>query len=222
MNRDYHHWVKASLAILDAHCVIRGAYPESNPAASRPTFIMSNHTSFLDTLPCIAALKGGVRFLLKVELLKLPVLGFMFKHIGCVAIDRKKPKEAMTHLRQQLARSQSLPIWCSPEGTRSPNGQLQPFKRGIFKIAIEQQAIVIPITVVGMEKIMAKKSLRIHRGQPVTLSFGEALDTSNPAYNTIDGLMQAVRLQMASQIEVAARSAHHANTAKVAPQTDTA
>lgn len=112
--------------------------------------ILSNHASYLDPPALVLALGIQYRWVIKKELRKIPLFGLALEASRNLFIDRSRGSEALASIRAQVARlPDATGIILFPEGTRSRDGQLLPFKRGGFIIASEAGLPVLPVTVVG-------------------------------------------------------------------------
>jgi len=151
-----------------------------NLTGQGPYIFAANHSSHLDTLVVLAALPLRWRLRLKVAaaadyffnkgwksaLVSTVINAFPFvrKGEGCAA--------SLLTAQQMLQAGQSLLIF--PEGTRSPTGQLQPFKRGIGRLVLATNAAVIPVWIDGAYAAMPKGA-KWPRSQPITVTFGKPL-----------------------------------------------
>lgn len=171
-----------------------------NATRHRTNVFLSNHVSNLDpaalflTLPRIAVI-------LKKELSRLPMLGYVMKMGGFIYVDRQardSRRHALAAGVDTLRRGISLLIF--PEGTRSPDGKLLPFRPGPFTMAIEAGVPIVPITVHGARELMPKGKLGITPGQ-VTLVFHDPIDTSTLGNEQRAALMNRVRRAMAGALE---------------------
>jgi 1-acyl-sn-glycerol-3-phosphate acyltransferase len=142
--------------------------------------IMCNHTSLYDIPLAVLSIKASIRMLVKKELMQVPVWGKAMRVSDFVSIDRKNYRNAVQDLKKaEEVLKKGIILWISPEGTRSKTGNLQPFKRGGFKLAMEMDAQIIPMGIRGCEKIMPARSLQIKRGQHVEIHFGQPIEASN-------------------------------------------
>lgn len=152
---------------------------ESLPDAIRngaPVIFFANHTSLLDPPLLISTLPDHPVFIAKKELARVPVLGQAIHLAGFILIDRDHQRKAYTSLQDAALRiraGQSVAIF--PEGTRSSDGLLQPFKRGSFHLAMEAGVPLVPLAIRGGHAILPKGSWRT-KGGPYTLTIGEPLD----------------------------------------------
>ncbi|MCX7906174.1 MAG: 1-acyl-sn-glycerol-3-phosphate acyltransferase [Bacteroidetes bacterium] len=145
------------------------------PLPSGPVVFAVNHTSALDIPVLMVAIPVPFAFLYKKELLRVPIFGFFLRHSPHIVIDRSGRKEALESLRlagERIRRGLSAVIF--PEGTRSPDGRLLPFKRGAFAIAAEAGVPLVPIVIRGAHRVwparswpVAPGSVEVHIGPPV-------------------------------------------------------
>lgn len=130
-----------------------------------PRIYMCNHQSFFDIWTVLAYLPVDFKFILKQELMKIPLLGPAMVRAGYIGIERNDPRKAAKSIAlaaQRIRNGASVLIF--PEGTRSPDGRLQPFKRGGFNLAFRSGCDIVPIVIDGSHRIATKGSLRINRG----------------------------------------------------------
>jgi 1-acyl-sn-glycerol-3-phosphate acyltransferase len=120
--------------------------------------IVSNHQSVAD-IPVISHLKTDTKWLAKAELFRIPIVGWMLRMAGDIAIDRSNPRQAATAL---LRCADYLRQRCSvvffPEGTRSSDGQLLAFNDGPFRLAIRERVPILPLLVDGSGLALPKGS----------------------------------------------------------------
>ncbi|MEW6510676.1 MAG: lysophospholipid acyltransferase family protein [Bacteroidota bacterium] len=132
----------------------------------RPYVVVSNHQSMAD-IPIIAHLPWEMKWVAKVELFQLPVVGWLMRLAGDIPVDRADRRSGA---RMLLAANRFLQERCSvmffPEGTRSPDGRVGRFNEGAFHLAITAGVPVLPLVVEGSSNCLPKKSWR----------FGPALD----------------------------------------------
>ncbi|ASQ89738.1 1-acyl-sn-glycerol-3-phosphate acyltransferase [Prosthecochloris sp. GSB1] len=144
----------------------------------RNYLIVSNHAGMADIPLILGMIPLNMRFVAKEELGKIPVFGWAIKQAGYVLIKRGQNREALKSLFKAvevLKSGRSVHIF--PEGTRSENGDLGPFKRGAFIIAEKAGVPVLPVTIIGSNRLTPKKSLKISKAT-VRLIIGKPIDTS--------------------------------------------
>jgi 1-acyl-sn-glycerol-3-phosphate acyltransferase len=160
----------------------------------RPLVVVANHVSWFDVLALCAVTPGRYLFVAKKEVRRAPFLGRSIEECGHIFIDRSDRKAALDSLiglRERLAKETPI-IIMFPEGTRSESGELQPFKKGAFVLAIEAGADIVPTAVVGSRAIMRKHSLLIHPGT-ITVRFGDPIAVAGMSMEGRDRLIQDSR-----------------------------
>ncbi|HWE83409.1 MAG TPA: lysophospholipid acyltransferase family protein [Terracidiphilus sp.] len=169
---------------------------ERVPARTACIF-MTNHVSNLDPPALLPRLPGRTSAFVKRSLTKIPVFGYALKLGDFVPVDRdgrvESAVESVAVARRVLEKG--LHITTFVEGTRSPDGQLLPFKKGPFYLAMETGAPCVPVSIYGTEKMMAKGSMRVRRGT-AHITFHEPLDPKR--FSSREELMAAVRASIAS------------------------
>jgi 1-acyl-sn-glycerol-3-phosphate acyltransferase len=121
----------------------------------------------------------NIRMVAKKELFALPVFGRALREGGFISVDRDNRQSAIKSLDSaRLHLEGGTHIWIAPEGTRSPTGELMPFKKGGFMIALATGAPILPITVRGTRDILRAKGMRSRRGVEVTVTIHEPIDVS--------------------------------------------
>lgn len=129
----------------------------------RPYVAVANHESFADIF-LISHLPWEMKWLSKAEIFRIPVMGWMMRMAGDIAVrrgERASRVEAMEACRDRLRKKVSVMIL--PEGTRSKTSELLPFKDGAFRLAIEEGCPILPMAVAGTRHAMAKGSLLFNR-----------------------------------------------------------
>jgi len=167
-------------------------------AASRPSIYVANHQSQLDIPALVMAMPVDFRFVAKRELLIIPVFGWALWLAGFVLIDRRDRERAIQSLQRaarQVRRGTSFVVFA--EGTRSPDGQLLPFKKGGFVLALEAGVPIVPVSIRGGHALLPKGSLRARRGT-IEIVFGEPVETSVYTLDTKDSLIEVVRGRIAA------------------------
>ena len=133
--------------------------------AGQSYVVVANHQSHFD-IPAIYGWLGiDIRWVMKMELRKIPVLGLACEKLGHVYIDRSSSHRAQSSIN--AAKSQlhgGTSIFFFPEGTRSLDGRLLPFKKGAFKLAKELNLPILPVTILGTHEILPAKTLNMFPG----------------------------------------------------------
>ena len=171
---------------------------------SAETYIfMCNHVSNLDPPILIPSLPRRTSVLAKKELFQVPILGRAMRMADLVAVDRRNREAAVNSMREaEAVMSRGLNMTVFPEGTRSRDGRLLPFKKGPFYLAMDSGIPVVPITILGSESLMPKGSMLIHSGT-VRLVFHAPILPKRFVDN--DELISAVRTDIASALPPALR-----------------
>ncbi len=166
---------------------------------SRATVYCVNHASNIEppiVYMALAAVHPRLRILYKAEIHRIPVLSTVFDIAGFVPIQRRsreQSRQAIDTAARALREGNSFLVF--PEGTRSRTGELLPFKKGGFVMAIRGQAAVVPLVILGSHDAMRKGSPII---RPVTISvrIGESLASTAYGLERRDALMNDTRSKM--------------------------
>ena len=155
-------WGKIQLATTGTTVKIQGV---ENIDPQKSYILVSNHQSNFDIFAFLGYLPVQFRWIAKAELFRAPFMGWAMSRIGYIAIERESPKKAYRSMLQAAEKVKNgVSVMIFPEGTRSLDGNLQPFKKGLFLIALKSQAPILPITICGTGKIMQKGDWRIYPG----------------------------------------------------------
>jgi 1-acyl-sn-glycerol-3-phosphate acyltransferase len=154
----------------------------------------ANHQSWFDIFTMLGKLPVQFRWLAKAELFKVFMLGPGMRAAGYIPIDRSNRRQAFRSISiaaQRIQEGTSVVIF--PEGTRSPDGTLQDFKKGGFMLALQSQHPIVPISISGSHQIFPKRGdWRIQPGR-VQMTIGTAIPTAGLASKDRDALMAQVR-----------------------------
>ena len=163
-----------------------------------PYVFVPNHQSHFDIAALLGLLPGVTRFATKREMFAEPILGAVLRTMGMVPIDRDDSTASIERLRKVALDGGSLVIF--PEGTRSPDGQLQPFKKGAFVAAIGLGVPIVPVVCKGTTRIMPKgRYLSILPGQAELIVL-EPIPTAGLTYEDRDRLRETVRERIAAEL----------------------
>src|SRR5438132_5460333 len=155
----------------------------------------ANHTSAADAPAVIGAIPRRIAVLLKESLFQWPIVGQAFRSVNFVPVNRSHRESAIASVEkasEAMKRGQSFLIY--PEGTRSPDGRLQEFKKGAVVMAIKAGVPIVPMVCSGAHHIMEKRSLVIRPGE-ILVEFLSPIDAS--AFGNRDDLNHCVRRAMA-------------------------
>jgi len=151
-----------------------------------------------------------LRFIAKKELKYVPVVGWVIISLGMLFVDRKnsdKAKESMKLAAQKVRDGVNLISF--PEGTRSKTGELGPFKKGLFALAISAEVDVIPVAIIGAKEVMPVGSFSI-RTRPIHVAFGKPIPSSE-YQKDVEGLCQRARKEIILLQEVWRPRMEHLN-----------
>ncbi len=160
----------------------------------------ANHTSSADAPAVVGAIPRRIAILLKESLFKWPIVGQVFSSAHFIPVNRSSRESAVSSVEQAteaLRAGQSFLIY--PEGTRSPDGRLQEFKKGAVVMAIKAGVPIVPMACSGAHRIMEKRSLVIHSGE-ILVEFLEPIDASRYSLEERDILNERVRRALADAL----------------------
>jgi len=175
---------------------VRVAGKERIPAGV--CLFVANHTSSADAPAVVGAIPRRIAILLKESLFKWPIVGQAFRLARFIPVNRKERDAALESLEkaiEELRAGQSFLVY--PEGTRSPDGRLQEFKKGAVVMAIKAGVPIVPMACSGAHRVMRKRSLIIHPGE-ILVEFLEPIDASAYSFEERDKLNCRVHDAMAA------------------------
>ena len=170
---------------------IHGEIPKSPGKA----VCVSNHCSHTDVF-LISHVPWEMKWLAKRSLFNLPFIGWSMRLVKDVPIDRASPsaaKAALDKCAQWLA--QDMPVMIFPEGTRSKTGEMQAFKDGAFRLAIDTGADVLPMAVAGTDGALSKHDWRPGYARGI-LAIGKAISTAGMTHKDVPRLKEEARAQI--------------------------
>jgi|SRR6188768_691514 len=184
-------WSKRLLGQAEVSLQVSGV----EHARSAPAFVvMSNHQSLYDIPALFQTLPLRLRMVAKAELFRIPIWAQAMRVAGFVELDRSARERAIESLdraKGTLARGTS--IWIAPEGTRSQDGSLGPFKLGGFHLALGAGAPILPVSIAGTRDILPAKGARVEKGALVRVTVHPPIDPASYGNQVNDALVQAVR-----------------------------
>jgi 1-acyl-sn-glycerol-3-phosphate acyltransferase len=158
----------------------------------------ANHTSSADAPAVVGAIPRRLAVLVKESLFKWPIVGRAFILAHFIPVKREVREEAIASVEKAAAAmraGQSFLIY--PEGTRSPDGRLQEFKKGAVVLGIKAGVPIVPVLCSGAQRVMAKRSLKIFPGE-ILVEFLEPIDASKYTWEERDTLNQRLHDVMAA------------------------
>ncbi|MGH9782617.1 MAG: lysophospholipid acyltransferase family protein [Terriglobia bacterium] len=192
------HWtVRAALRLAGVRLEVVGA---ENLRGPRPCIYMANHQSNVDPPVLFAVIPPRIAFMGKKSLFSIPVLGAAMRLGDFVPVHREHPEEARASVEDALEKlNRGVTFLVYPEGKRSPDGRLLPFKTGVFLLAIRAGVPIVPITLDGAERVMGKGKWEIYPGV-VRLTIHPPVETRGRRPEERRQLAAAVRAAIASAL----------------------
>ena len=182
-------WGATMLKLAGVDLEISG---KENILTNGPQVFMSNHQSWFDIFIVLAGISCQFRFIAKKELFDIPVLGGALYKYDAIPIDRKNYISAMRSIDAAARRVRDgKSIMTFPEGTRSADGKVQPFKTGVFHLALRSGVPIVPISICGASDIMPKQSLRVQPDR-VRIVIGAPIPVTGFAVENMDDLVERV------------------------------
>jgi 1-acyl-sn-glycerol-3-phosphate acyltransferase len=194
-----------------AHTIYAGAWSRVRSMGfeglewNQPCILMANHESYMDVPAIIASCPVPIRFVARREVFKTPVLGQAMWMTGQISVDRsdrEKSIKSLDRAAEKIASGRTVLVF--PEGTRTADGELQPFKKGGFMLAIKAQVPIVPIGVSGTRSIVPRGAKSFRPGL-VGVVVGEPIETGGLTVADRDDLMDQVHASLVKQRERAAR-----------------
>jgi len=146
----------------------------------RRYMLMCNHSSLYDIPLSFVALPGSIRMLTKKELFRIPLFGTGMRAGEFVSIDRSNPTKAKADLENARKKMESgIALWVAPEGTRSKDGRLQPFKKGAIRLAIDMEAMIVPLGIDGINNVLPANTTDLYINGQVDVRVGEPIDAGH-------------------------------------------
>jgi 1-acyl-sn-glycerol-3-phosphate acyltransferase len=154
---------------------------------------MANQKTTLDIPALLGPLPVQFRWPAQAEPFRIPVFGRAMRGAGYISIRRSDRKAAFESLRQAAEKIRAgYSILIFPEGTRSLDGSLKPFKKGGFVMAIGVRAPIVPVAIRGTYEILPRNTMLI-RSKDVVVSIGEPIATARFTADSKEALMEDVR-----------------------------
>ncbi|HIJ95388.1 MAG TPA: 1-acyl-sn-glycerol-3-phosphate acyltransferase [Desulfuromonadales bacterium] len=192
-------WARLALALNRVTVTVNGV--ENLPSGA--TIFMSNHQSSFDILALLAAMPRQLHWIAKKELFDIPVFGPSMRRGGYIPLDRgdgRKALQSMDAAADTIRQGKCVVLF--PEGTRTTDGNLLPFKRGGFILARKAAVPVIPITINGSGKVNPANQIRLYSGDiSITIHPPVIVPTDLRRSEAESWMMEAVRERIESALE---------------------
>jgi 1-acyl-sn-glycerol-3-phosphate acyltransferase len=191
-------WARAVLLAAGVRLTIVGG---ENVAGRQALFLVGNHQSAMDIPVLCAAMKGALRYMAKGSLFRVPFFGWLLWQQGYAPINRSSARETLKSLEKMRDRLRQKPISFAvfPEGTRSPDGRLLPFRQGTMKICQEVGFPIVPFAIEGSRAVHRPKALRVHPG-PVRVTFGRPISPKEAQSMSPADLNQRIMREVAGYL----------------------
>ena len=191
-------FVRLGLALVGVKVEVSGL-EKLEPAQSY--IFTPNHQSLIEVPLFVTYLGRNPAYLAKKEVFKYPIFGYGIGLMGVIPVDRRNSPSAVESAKaatELLRRGKSYVVY--PEGTRSPDGRLLPFKKGAFMMAIEAGVAVVPVTVSGATRIMPKAKVEVHPST-VRLTIHDPIPTAGYSRDNVGELVAHTRRQVLSALD---------------------
>lgn len=166
----------------------------------RTCLFAANHTSNADPPAIVGAIPRRIAILAKKSLFAIPIVGTAFRLAKFVPVDRGNAERAAASIEAAAEKmKQGVSFLIYPEGTRSPDGRLLPFRRGAFVLAIKAGVPVVPVACSGAHRIVPKNSYHITPGE-VVVRFCPAVDAAEYSLERRNDLAQRVHAAVAAAL----------------------
>ncbi len=178
-HRVYHammrSWSRVLLKLLRVRVEVTGL---DRVDRSKAYIYLANHSSYLDIIAIGAVLPGGGLFVYKEELTKVPVWGWSLRASPFIMIRRADPRDAMRSIERAAGeiREMGESVVIFPEGTRSADGRVQPFRRGGFLLAAKTGVPLVPLAIRGAAPLLPRGEWRVRPGT-IQVEFGYPIPT---------------------------------------------
>lgn len=183
-------WAKMILWVSGVKVRISGL---QNVEPGVPRVYMTNHQSFFDIFALLAYIPVDFKFILKQELMKIPLFGPAMRRAGYIGIEREDPRKAVKGMKEAAQKIRGgVSVVMFPEGTRGVDGKLLPFKRGGFNLALKSGCDIVPVAISESYRIVPKGSLKINKGS-FDIHIGEPISVKGYNRKNINQLMDRVR-----------------------------
>ena len=166
----------------------------------RPYVVVCNHQSMAD-IPLISNLSWEMKWLAKIELFKLPILGWMLRLAGDISVDRKNPRSgAQALIKAQRILEQKCSVMIFPEGTRTLDGRVRQFSDGAFHLAIRAKVPILPLVIEGSHDCIPKNSWKFGKPSEIYLKVLTPVETDQMTAQDVPMLRDTIRSVIMKQI----------------------
>ena len=186
-------WGKTLSFIFNIKLVVKGKHNLQN----RNYVFASNHASLIDIPLLLIAVNRYTVFIAKSELSKIPIFKSILDRAGFIFVDRKNNDSAVKSMNNLMEDIKKIPrsVAIFPEGTRTSDGNLLPFKKGAAIFAINTDIPVVPVAISGTYSWSKKKLFDISQSV-ISFEFGEPIITENYSFNDRDYLTEKIKTKI--------------------------
>lgn len=183
-------WARGCVRISGARLTVRGA---ENLRKHPVAVYAANHTSYMDTPVVFSTLPFQFRILAKKELWTMPFIGWYLNRSGQIPVDTVSANATVSSLGGGVrALRAGMPLFVFPEGSRTPDGTMQPFLAGAAFLAIRAQVPIVPIALTGVYDLLPMHTRHFYPGN-IVLSVGEPISTAGMNIRQTDQLNAKLR-----------------------------
>lgn len=183
-------WATTYLKVCGITVDVQGTEHLGSP----PYIVMCNHQSALDIYSLLASLPIHFKWIAKRSLFMIPVFGWAMKRAGYISLDRENPREGLKAMEEAARRiREGMNIIIFPEGTRSRDGKLLPFKKGGFSLALKAGVPIVPVGIAGSSALQPKGSFLPKAKGLIYVRVGEPLNLTGLTKGHAPKVMEEVR-----------------------------
>ncbi len=205
-------WARLCVLCAFSRLTVRGA---ENLRTSIAAVYAANHTSYMDTPVIFSALPFQFRILAKKELWPMAFIGWYLNRSGQIPIDTSNAHSTLASLGAGVkALRAGMPLFVFPEGSRTPDGTLQPFLSGAAYLALRAQAPLVPIALIGVYDLLPIHTHHFFPGELIMV-VGEPIETAGMTVRQTEELTQRLRAAI-ERLLVEHGAAEMVGTAKAA------
>lgn len=193
-------WSQMGLLLFGIHLHVLGT---EHLKTGRNYVYVANHSSYMDIPVLLAGIPDNLRLTLRRSLTRIPIWGWALLASPFLILDRSNPKRAASTVQLAVERIRSgASVLFFPEGTRTPTGVMQAFKRGAFHLALESGAPIVPVAIIGTYEILPRTKWLPHWGMRVTIKIGEAIQPRDVAAENL----RAEEIRVMKEVEERVRA----------------
>ena len=183
-------WARINSYITPMRLTVEG---RENVDKRQSYVIVANHQSHFDILVLYGWMGIDFKWVMKMELRQVPVIGIACDHLGHIYIDRSNTEAAIRTIREARKKvTGGTSVVFFPEGTRSRSGQLLRFKKGAFKMAVDLGIPILPVTIMGTRDVLPPHTVNLFPGR-VRMRIHPPIDMSVYSADNLGALMETAR-----------------------------